>query len=307
MVDNDFSYKIKDDDKTLLFIRHKEEFFGYDNVFPNDFSKELINLKDEIMASKEIIENIDYSKSNRDLRYVKNSSKIWNELGINLQKVQYLNPNYNFDEKSFDGYLPIDFYKSLITDYPTKIKINSIDDFKEIGFDALYLEFEKHNSIIFKYISLPKINKIINSSIYAHEITHVEQENAGGGITKITNEETLPIFNELLFGTKLDESDLIINQIINRRLSNIANDVIKLLNEKNISFAERLNIEKYLISTIQGIDLFNKYKDGNEKIKNEFINYINLIFLGEKVVEDMLNKFDSNFKDIEPNLKVLKR
>ena len=307
MVDNDFSYTIKEDDKTLMFVRHKENYFGYENVYPNKFSKELIDLKDEILESKEIIDNKEFSRIGRDLRYVRRSSKIWKELGINLQKVQFLNPTYKYDEKSFNGYLPIDFYKSLITDYPTKIKINSIDDSKETGFNALYLEFEDHNSIIFKYISLPKINKIINSSIYAHEITHVEQENAGGGITKITNEETLPIFIELLFGDKLDESGLVINQMINRRLSNIANDITKLLNEKDIDFAERLNLEKYLISTIQGISLFHKYKEGNDKIKKEIINYINLVFLGEKVIEDMLNKCDSCFNDIEPKLKELKR
>lgn len=307
MVDNDFSYKVNDNDKSLKFMLYKENYFGYKHASPTNFSMELKDLRNEIFFNEEITKDLEFSKNGIDFNYVKNSKKMWNELGFNLQKIQYLKPTYNFDEKTFDGNLTKDFYDSLIIDYPTELPIKFVNDFMNVNIQAIYFEFEKHNSIFFRYINLPKLNKLITSSIYAHEITHIEQENAGGGMNLITNQETLPIFIELLFSKTLDESGALSNIIINHRLTTLAAAIGQLLNNKEMNFEERIIKETYLISIIQAIDLFNKYKDSSEEVKKELINSINKLFIGEIIIDDILDKFDSNFKDIDLDLKTLKR
>ena len=303
----DFSYKIKEDDDSIPLFRHKEAFFGYEKVKPTTFSKKLNDLREEIINDDEIINDFEYSSQGRNLRYVRASKKIWNELGIELQKVQFLRPDYPFDENKFQGYITKEFVESLVFDYPTKIKILRTDVFRKSGFNALYLEFKDHNSVVFRDIILPKVEMKLNSSIYAHEITHIEQENAGGGVTKYTNIETLPIFIELLFSLKTDESGLTTDKIIRHRLAYLSGAIKEILNNKEMDFETRMKLEKYIISIIQSINLFNRYMDGSEEVKKEFIKGVNEIFVGKKVIEQMLTLYDSNFKEIEPNLKVLRR
>ena len=303
----DFSYKTNDTDKSLEFIRHKEQFFGYDEVNPTNFSKEINDLKEEIINDKEIMDEFEFSKVPRKSESIKTDDKIWNELGIKLQRVQFFKPSYKVEEMTFNGEITKNFYDKLEFDYPNKVKIIKPNNFLKTGFDALYIEFNNHNSIIYKYIALPEVDKMINNSVHAHEITHLEQENVGGGITTILNEETLPIFVELLFSTKTDESGMITDKIIKHRLGYLSGAINVLSRDKNMNFKTRIDLEKYIISIIQAIDLFNKYQNGSNKVKKELIGYINQIFEVEKVIEQVLDVYNSNFKEIEPKLKILKR
>lgn len=303
MVENNFSYNIKNDDKSREGVMHKEDFFGYKHVEPTTFSNKLIELKDEILNDKELINYLEYDSGYVNSWYLRKKAIIWKELGINLNTIQYLNPDFNLGEDGFYGKSISDFYEGLLDDSPIKLPIMFIKDFNKTNFLADYLEFSKHNSIIFKCIYLPKVDRKICSAIYAHELTHIEQENAGGGINKITNSETLPIFIELLFAEKLGVDQT----VLKHRLIYLAGTINKLLKEKNINFELRIKLETYLISIIQGISLFNKYNDGNEIIKCEIIDFVNKIFKGEEVVENMLDSFDSNYKDVELKIKTLKR
>lgn len=305
MVENTFSYKVKKDDYSMLNVRHKEDFFGLDHVEPTTFSNKLIDLRNEIFSNEDLLDYLEFDNALVNSWYLKKKAKTWDELGINLQKIQFINQKYDIDEFDFYGKNMNDIYPLLELDLPTKIHIRFVDDFYDTNFVAFYLEFLKHNSIMFRRINLPRVDRKVCSCIYAHEITHIEMENAGGGIAKITNRETLPIFIELLFASKIDNKT--IDKMLKHRLIYLAGIVSKLLKEKEINFENRIKLETYLISIIQGIELFNKYNEGNEKIKLEIINSINNIFLGENIVEDMLKKYDSNFLDVEPKLKVLKR
>lgn len=305
MVDTDFSYNIRKDDKSRLIVKYKEDFFGFDHVEPTNFSRDLINLKDEIFNEKELLNYLEFDNALVNSWYLKKKAKTWDELGINLQKIQFISPKYDMDDLDFYVKTINEIYPLLEPNLPTKMPIKFVDKFLDTNMIAFYLEFLKHNSIIFRRINLPKIDRKVCSCIYAHEITHIEMENAGGGITKITNGETLPIFIELLFASTIDKETK--EKIFNHRLIYLAGTIGKLLKEKNLDFEKRIKLETYLISIIQGIELFNKYNEGNDKVKLEIIKSINDIFLGEILVEDILNKYDSNFLDVEPKLKVLKR
>lgn len=304
MVDNDFSYKVKSGDVSRLKILSKEEYFGYDHVEPTVFKREIVNLKDEIYNEKELMNYLDFDNGFVNSWYVKKNNYKWKELGINLQKVQFIKPGFNLGKDGFLGKTIKEFYHGLDFDYPTKLPIYFVDDFQKTSFKADYLEFSNHNSIIYNSILLPKVDRKICNSIYAHEITHIEQENVGG-VKKITNIETLPVLIELLFA---DKTDIITRKkILNHRLIYLAGTIVKLLKEKDINYALRIKLETYLISIIQGIELFNKYNDGNELIKKEMIDYINEIFLGDNTIENMLDKYESNYNEVNLKLKSLKR
>ena len=307
MVEEDFSYEVNKNDRSIFIVRDREDFYGYKEANPTNFSKDLITLRDEINNDKDISNNHEFSNENCDKEYVKSSKRLWKDLGIELQTVQYLKPPCNYTSKDFYGHIPDDFFDFLADDYPTVLPIETVSNPLDIGVNEILLRLKRHNAVIYKSISLPEVEKRINSSIYAHEITHIEQESAGGGVLTITNVETLPVFMEFLFGSKIDESNEVIKNIINHRLAYTSAAIDLLLKDKYMDFENRINKEKYIISIIQALDLFNKYNDGSENVKKEFIKLINGIFYGNNIIEEMLDTFDSNFKDIEPKLKVLKR
>ena len=300
MVDNDFSYNMKESDNSIDLINKIENFYGLEKTRPTIFSKDLIDLKNEIFNDLDIMNSLSYENNDIDHLFVNRSTIIWKNFGINHNRVQYYKPNIVFENKIVNGKFTKEFCDGLDEGFPTDIPVEYVDDFQKAMIDTEYIELEKHRSILFKKIILPNIEKKVVSCIYAHEITHANQDMAGGGIKKITNIETLPIFIELLFSKELGVND----KVINHRLGFLAGGIGELLINKDINFEKRIKIETYIISIIQALDLYNKFEEND---KAEFINYINQIFSGEKEVEQMLDNYDSNFKDIKPKLKVLKR
>ena len=190
---------------------------------------------------------------------------------------------------------------------PTEIPIVYTSDLLKSSARAMYLEFKNHNSIIFKDVVLPKVNKEIGSCVYAHELTHVEQDNVGGAIDRITNMETLPILMELLFGDKVADDGSIRDMLIRHRLAYFSGAVREIINDKEMNFERRIKIETYIISIIQGLELYNKYHDYNDERKQDIIDSINKVFNGDILVEDMLDNNNSNYLDVKPKLKTLQR
>jgi hypothetical protein len=302
----EFYYEVKNDDSSIDIIRHKEDFYGYDPSFPTMFKENMIDLAREIYDDKEIISNFEFSPKGRDLKYVKSSKKIWNELNIDLQKVQYFKDR-DYDTSTFDNVITKEFCDKLGYDYPTKLPIIYVDDLLKSTARAMYLEFETHNSILFKDILLPKVNKEINSCIYAHELTHIEQDNVGGGVNKMTNMETLPILIELLFSDKITNDSKVTNTIIRHRMAYLAGAIAELVNDKGMNFERRIKLETYVISIIQGLELYNRYHESKEEIKQDIIDSINKVFTGDKLVEDMLDDYNSNYDKVDLKVKTLKR
>jgi hypothetical protein len=301
-----FQYKIDENDETINQIRYKEKFFSYDEVLPTNFPNSIKDLADEITNDKDLMIDYDFSTNNHDLNYVKSSSKKWNELGINLQEIQCFKPDFNFKKYENNFYVDKEFCEGLICTLPTALPINLVNKLQEVTARACYLDFPKYNAVLFKDILLPIVDKRINSCIYAHEITHVEMENAGGGINKLTNSETLPIFIELLFSNKIEDG-AVTNNIIKHRLAYLSGAINRLIQEEKMDFQKRIKLETYVISIIQAINLYNKYMEGNDNIKKEFIHKINNIFMGKRNTEDLLSKYDSNYMEVEHNVKTLKK
>ena len=305
MEKNEFSYEIKGDDNSIKEIRRKEKFFGMKKSNPTVFPMSIKNLAIEIYCDEDIMKDFEFANINRDSKYVKASKRIWKDLNIELQDVQLFRKP--LDKSVFDGKLSREFCSNIMIASPTEIPIKYEDDNLLARSMGMYLELLKYNSVIFQHIVLPKVNKEVNSCIYAHEITHTELDNAGGGISKMTNRETLPIFVELLFGNKIADNGYVTDQLLRHRIAYLGGAIAALINEPGMNFERRISIETYVISIIQAIDLYNKYKDGNDSIKKEFHDGISDIFKGKINVEDMLDHYDSDYKKVDHNVKTLRK
>lgn len=302
---DEFYYEIKGDDKSINIIRRKEKFFGYETSNPTIFSKSIKNLALEIYADSDIMSDFEFAHLNRDSKFVKASKRIWKDIGIELQDVQYFKED--IDESLFDGKITSEFCSKLALDSPTKIPIRYIDDFLLARSMGMYLEFQKHNAVLFKEILLPKVEKEVNSCIYAHEITHAEMDNAGGGINKITNMETLPILIELLFSNKIVDNNSVKDKLLRHRLAYLAGAIAEIITDKNMDFERRIKLETYIISIIQGVELYNKFEESNDEGKQDIIDHVNKIFNGKSLVEDVLDQYDCHYSLVKPKLKELKR
>ncbi len=300
-----FYYEVKEDDPSIENIRKDEEFYEYKKTSPRIYSKKFLNLREEILDSPDIIDNFEYSEEGFEKRFPRNKQSIWKDLGIELQKIQILKPSYKISPTTKE--LDQEFLKNLFIGLPTRIHVTYVDKYIETNSSGLQITFPKGKSVISTDILLPKFNKYINTSIYAHELTHAEMNFVGSGVDYYINKETIPIFIESLFADKVDESGNTLELSLNNRLAYLSAIIDALVNEKNASFERRMHLEKYFVSILQGITLYNRYNEGSDKVKNEMINHINNIFKGEELAEEMLVRFESKYNDVEPKVKSLKK
>lgn len=302
---NEFYYEVKGDDNSVSVIRGREKFYRFNKCNPTSFSKSIKNLAIEIYKDEEIMNNFEFSKLNRDSKFVKASKRIWKDLGIELRDVQYF--KRPLSEEEFNKMTVGEFYSNIAYGSPTKIPIEYTDDALLARSMGMLLDLKKYNTIIFHKIHLPKVNKYANSCIYAHEITHTVLDTAGGGVNKITNRETIPILIELLFGNKLDEKGSVTDELLRHRIAYLAGAIAELINRKDINFEKRIKLETYVKSIIQGIALYNKYMDGNNAVKKEMIEGINDIIKGEIITEDLLDYYDSKYTKVDHDVKTLRK
>lgn len=301
---SDLAYTIKENDRSIEQIRDKEKFYDFNPVYPRNLSQKYIDFSDEVLLNQPIIGNFAYKPATPNIGKIKSSGKLWKELGIDLQDVEYIKEGN--DNLKFKGKFDEKFCKALDISSPLDIPIKFIDDYLETHVDALHITMkDTGNIIIFKKVFLPKLEDKINSVIYAHELTHAELNDAGGGIKEYIHKETIPIFVEQLFADKINPETFELCR--NNRLATVAAGIEEMKNNKKMNFKTRIELETYLISTFQAMNLSNVYFGSNDKVKREMINYLNRLFKGEAITEDMLEQFDSQFDGIEPSLKNLQK
>ena len=297
-----FDFRMREDDKTIDRLRDFEKDYGLIPSLPEKYDKKYLDFAYEVLDDKSIIGNYQFSMEGFDEAYIRNSSKIWKQLGLKLEDVQYFKKGFE-DLYYGTGQVDEDFVRTINIGNPTNITVRYIDDYLQTGVDKLRFTISRGSGDIFRRIDLPRFEKRITSSIYAHEITHVELIDAGGGIGSYKNKEVLPIVIEELFSDKLGVLEL----SKNNRFATLGQAIIDMSKFPEMDFKTRIDKETYLHSILQAMSIANVYFNGNNKIKREIIRDINDVFTGDMITEDMLDKYDSNFKDIEPKLKVLKR
>lgn len=289
-------------------IKKEDAFFGYEEAKPLSISSELILLNNDIVDDCDIICSLDNLPNSVNEEYVKKSIQLWEQLGINLHKIYSLRESrecskltsFDFDEENLVlvdvGQIPIVFNDSndgeLIESYLVQISRHHIKD-----------ELKK---VIFHSIAITKLNDYLSSCLYAHEVSHSQLNSVYGSCKSRLNSEVIPILSEEIFAYNLDPSLETLQRDRNMSLYFIS-QAITMLYEDSLSYSDKLMLSMYIQSHLESVNMANIYLKGNKQIKNEMQQYIGRIFDGERSVEDMLDHYDSNYKDVPKSLGLIKK
>ena len=289
-----FDYEIKSDDISINNVKNDEMFYNYVQTDLHKFDKSFEDLFNYILEDREIELSNVYPRKNFNKKYVLDSIKLWDSLGITLHNINAFKIFRNgslfvvHDTGSFDSFKSVD---------PSHLKVK----FKHISqWDSRVVlrEIDEPNykNIAFNKIILPRVDKKLTSTIYAHELSHTQLMTANGGCNSIYNEETIPILMEFIFADSLDNTSKTMKYVNNERLISVRNFINNLTLGNRLSFEYRVMCEKYIISSLHAIELFRIYQKSPDNIKKEMLKDIKSIFDSEKNVEDMTDKYNVNYK-----------
>ncbi len=292
-----FDYEIKDDDDSIKSVKTDERFYNYIPTSLNNFDESYEELYHQILDDDDIVYNYLYPKKNFDKKYVLDSIKLWNDLGITLHNINIFKKLRNGNHVVLYDFGPFSsFKKKDVSDL--KVKFKNIPQW-DSKVTLKEIDEKNYKDVVFNQILLPKVEKKLASTIYAHEISHTQLLNVGGGLISIFNEETIPIFMEFVFADKLDNSKETLSYVNNERLVCVSKFINNLSLGNRISYEERVKCEKYIISSLHAMELFKIYYYSNDNLKKEMLNDIKKIFNGEEVVERMLVNYDINHNYID--------
>ncbi len=300
----DFSYSIKPNDESIDEVVADEEFYNYEKTKLHNFDSSYEDLYQDILNDDSIVFDYFYPEYNFDKKYVLNSFNLWKELGISLHNINIFKLGIN--ENTFKKVNRI-FLNSFKEKDPSRLKLK----FERIPMwksqvHMLEVDEDIYKGIVFYKIILPKVEKKLASTTYAHELTHTQLLTRDGGTLSIHNEEMIPIFMEYVFATIQEDPKFNLRYVQNERLMSICKFLKDLSSNKSMNYFKRVELEKYIISSIQAIRLFNIYYSGSEEIKKEILSDINKLLNGEIIVEDIINKYNVSYDNKKPNLKELK-
>lgn len=156
------------------------------------------------------------------------------------------------------------------------------------------------------------LNKL-SSAIYAHEIMHVELENAIGYTNDFRNKELLSIFIEKVVSLYLDPSMKLLN-ICEKIRFLYFRQCIELFRKIELGQIKTKYLDSdllqyyiYVESSLKAARLFDIYLEfSKDKDRKTMLSYINMIFSGKITIEDLLKIYNLDNKTFE-NDKVIKK
>ncbi len=155
-------------------------------------------------------------------------------------------------------------------------------------------------SVIKKYpiistgITLTNQQDDLGSVVLVHEMTHALVDRYKGNIRNILHIELLSIYMELVAAYELDSTHQLARIAILSRLQNLKNNIITAYKDTYNGYMPKMT---YIDSTLYAFSLFEKYRNGSDKIREMIRKEINEIFLGNQVLEDVLEKFGVTQKE----------
>lgn len=297
-------YMAKPNDCSISDVRRREQFFHMEQYHPVDFDKSYVNLMNDILLTRKIVDNSTIAEYAYDRTFVLNSIRLWEDLGIRLRNVPILTNQY--DISRFRGYATPDMVAATYVGEPSQVPMVCVPGGLERAFVSTFnVNMFGVNRALAYNIILPQMHRRAMSAVYAHEITHLQMYNAGGGARIITNDETLPIMMEEIAANMIDETGRTFNVIRNNRMHCIANSIKKLQQSADMSYYNKMKYDDYIISGIQGINLANIFHLGNYSLKREMIRDLDRVFAGQIVTEDVLYKYGSKIEDIPKRIRTL--
>ena len=290
-------------------MRKEDAFFGYEKSQPLSVDQELILLNDSIVDDSSVVSVLDNLPSDASEKYVRESIQLWEGLGINLHQVCSLRNSKEQARLTSD-----DFKKSnLVLVNPSEIPIvfNEFTDRELIESYLVQLQADCYakdslRRLIFHSVGITKLNDYLSACLYAHEIAHSQINSVYGSCKSRLNSETISALTEEMFAFNLDPSLKTNEQDRNMSLYFIS-QAITWLYEFPSSYSEQMIYSMYIQSYLESVNMANIYLLGNKKIKEEMQAFVSKIFDGERSVEDMLDHYDSNYKDVPKKLELIKK
>lgn len=293
----------------MFFNKDKKEISKLELYSP---SLELLNTAYKVRESGPIyyqIEEISLDEAKkRSEKFMKKHFKLQPIFHLTSAEKDELDKMLNSkDNKNAKTYLInnlkiIDPYKLPIKVEKKKVSGNSSCHIFDI---ALYEKNKlKKTFVINEKITID--DYITNESSYTltHEITHSELETLENSYTNKFNSEVLSILLECL--NEFDEKGRLKDNIsLKRRQLNLANllNILFLYNRDkkycSSDYATEANI--YFESTIQALDLYDKFINSTSANQNKIIKSIQEIFDGEKSVEKLLSENKISIKESTNN------
>lgn len=137
-------------------------------------------------------------------------------------------------------------------------------------------------------------NDDLGSPTLAHEMTHALVNRNKGIIENLKNVEVLSIYMELVVAYELDETGSLLHKMMLSRLQSLKNDM---LNSYKDVYNGYFPFTEYIDSSLYAFSLFEKYKNGSEKVRKAIRKEINKTLLGKRTLEDTLQVLDASQKE----------
>ncbi len=235
----------------------------------------------------------------------------------NDKRFNYINFYNSFNIKVSDLRKQLDLYSSLnlhlqnvLVKYRGKVTFTNPKNIKIIiGKECNGIDISHLYRYIVQYGDNPElfdavheyvfINTLINYSAYSsylHEIMHT-QIVLGKNLEDQDNEELLPMFIEFIYGY-VNNTDQLLYKM--KRLSTYIDGYMHTTSEQT-----RNDTRRYIISTLKAIKLYHLYMNSNGDVCHEIANDITSVFKYEKVLEEVLDKYDITFENSKVDIKKL--
>lgn len=153
-------------------------------------------------------------------------------------------------------------------------------------------QLNRNPPIVFRGIVLPEKVCETTSAVHVHEITHTQLDSIKGSIEYHKHQELLSMLVETIHSLILEEDERLLRIYDCYRIYEML-DGIEYLSEESRTIEEKLEITQYLVSNLKSYNVFMNYYYGNDKMKQEIIEWIQKTFDGEITVEEFLHHFDS--------------
>ena len=291
-------------DYTKASVISSVEFFKHEKAEPLPLSKEYMYLKRAIESDESITTKKRVPGFNVTKRYLTNTLKIWDELGIRLHPIKLVD-DYTMEQlegKDYDGSL-IDISRDgFIKDIPIKLLMNKNMDGAVCMFPIIDHNTGVNTQLINK-VFLGRGEKKFCAVIYAHEMTHTQLD---PGYTKdYLNREAIPAFIEELFADILDKSGYLLQFSREFKLNLVAKYINMIRKEETDIF--KVEPSTYIQSHLESIALANLYFSSNRTIKKEILEYVSKVLNGEQDLDTMLDKYECGIDNVPLDIKVLKK
>lgn len=308
---NLFNYSEIEGDPTKQEILEKERFYDYDASKPLILDSTYKDLYNSIIDDKDILFLEHFFGCHVSKKLLKSSISIWDDLGIELYEIGMIDKSYgSVTEGGFT--ITQEFIDAIKFAHPYELPISFNRGKKGKLYcqvESISIEATSNNPedkfVLYTNIDLSSLDSKITACFYGHEITHT-QLYSKRSCKSLLDIETLPIFIEEIFASKIDVSGNTLEKLRNLRLLEIARYLYAYSTIPNMDYSSRIELDTYIKSTLQAIQLVNIYLTSNKNIQKEIQNYINRIFSEQSSVQDMLNQFNANIDEVPKSLKKLK-